>query len=692
MHSKFHFANKVLGLLLVFGVVMGTAPLVFADSVYSITESTGTVGVSGVFEIEYTVDTSQQTWANGDILNIVVPSNFTGQALSLTAEYDTDTNNDGSGEIAISAGPGNGQYFISGGNTINVRWSLVGWGAVANNASTIRVLLTATPSYANASSSFVFGGLTANGADINPSGSDTVNVSAADANASLSLSANSVVGVSGNTTLTLTLPYRLSLGDTVQFTLPSNLNALSAAFVSESFTGAGTFAACNAVVQTVTCTANGVVDLGTGNIVLSGIVSRYAKTGQTVTDLDIRDTSANASKALDSSVSVTDTTVGVLSSGSVLPSRLLLNTTSPTNVSFTSHAVIPSGGKIILVYPNGWDISQANGRSADETSMNGVWGITVAGQTATLTQIGGSSTPAGAVQFMIPFTTTPTAASGGTFTITSTTLAGESIETQTGIAEPVMDSTVAIPPTTIGVPSSLKAVDSDGGVLLTWEDPADNQSKKILIFRYNPDGGNTGYQIATVLLGTESYLDTNVKTGETVYYFLRAESKRAIGSQTDIISFIVGSTVGVSNDDGEGSQGDTSTEVGSNGNESEVGDEVTEEATEEETTEQAYSETEDTVSVEPVSLFEDVDDGLIASVNYLAEMDIIQGNPDGSYAPERDLNNAEAAALVIRITGTQNSVDENPYSDVPNDAWYKDYALTLHEEGLLDEASAFNTN
>jgi hypothetical protein len=255
--------------------------LLQAASIY-ITETTGTVGTSATFEIEYTVDTSQHTWATADTLTLLVPDNFVLPSLSFTAEYDSDVNNDGVGETAISPGLGNGQSVVSSGNLITIKWHTGLWGAVVNNASTIRILLTANPSFENTSSTFTFGGSTANGADLAISGSDLVNVAAADAAASVLLTGNQVVAVRGNLVLSLNLPVRLTLNDTVVFTLPSNLILGDIVFLSETFLGAGSFSSCTALAQTVTCTADGIIRPAR-NVVWGGF--KICFYGETVTAL-----------------------------------------------------------------------------------------------------------------------------------------------------------------------------------------------------------------------------------------------------------------------------------------------------------------------------------------------------------------------------------------------------------------------
>jgi hypothetical protein len=141
-------------------------------------------------------------------------------------------------------------------------------------------------------------------ADLSGPVTDTV---ASDAATSLVLGTNSVVGMAGNSTLTFTLGYAMANTDTVVFTVPANLDVSKATFSADTFGGAGAFT-CNAMLQIITCTSNGTITAGTGTIIMTGIVSKYAATSQTITSFSINDVSAGgADISSDASGPVTDT-------------------------------------------------------------------------------------------------------------------------------------------------------------------------------------------------------------------------------------------------------------------------------------------------------------------------------------------------------------------------------------------------
>jgi hypothetical protein len=91
----------------------------------------------------------------------------------------------------------------------------------------------------------------------------TIATQAADAAASVALGLNQTVGATGDTTLTLTLPVALDADDTIELTFPASMNVASAAFSSETFSGAGTISGCAVASQLVTCTAGGAITAGT---------------------------------------------------------------------------------------------------------------------------------------------------------------------------------------------------------------------------------------------------------------------------------------------------------------------------------------------------------------------------------------------------------------------------------------------
>lgn len=155
---------------------------------------------------------------------------------------------------------------------------------------------------------------------------------AADAVASLALAGNSVVGVTGNSTLTITLPTALLTGGDIIFILPDNLGVpVGMVFVSQSFGGAGTFA-CLGAAQVVTCTSDvATIPAGTGTIVLSGVESLSVASGQLLSAVIVQQGSnlkavgATGNGVTNTTLTAVSTTVTSISFGSSpLPTNLKL--------------------------------------------------------------------------------------------------------------------------------------------------------------------------------------------------------------------------------------------------------------------------------------------------------------------------------------------------------------------------------
>ncbi|MBD3360995.1 hypothetical protein GF366_04310, partial [Candidatus Peregrinibacteria bacterium] len=72
-------------------------------------------------------------------------------------------------------------------------------------------------------------------------------------------------------------------------------------------------------------------------------------------------------------------------------------------------------------------------------------------------------------------------------------------------------------------------------------------------------------------------------------------------------------------------------------------------------------------------------------IEAMGEVNVVEGDPDGGFRPDDGLNRAEAAALLYRILGlgTPEAPTEKPFSDVEVDAWYAGYVNELKDMELL---------
>lgn len=280
------------------------------------------------------------------------------------------------------------------------------------------------------------GGVTYGNGDSNTELSAT----AADAGATFTL-ANAAVAGSGTLTLNFTVIRDIDAGDTVSWTMPAWITVTQGALTVDS---GGISVNCTGVNATrvITCTSTGNAVAYGGvnvNVVLAAgsVTANYVATGtNAITDFLVYDTSLSANTSTDSTVDITNTTIGALSATNVEPAVLTASTSTTATISFTSATSIPNLGKIAVTFPAGYDVSGANGATASSLSgLNGTWTASVAGQVVTLTQTGGSSSAAGAKSLVLSGIITPSSLGAtGTYTITTKIAAGNNIETNAAVA------------------------------------------------------------------------------------------------------------------------------------------------------------------------------------------------------------------------------------------------------------------
>lgn len=390
MYLLQYLKNKAASVIM-FVTILLTAlipNMVFAVSTYTSSVSTATVGTGITPTITYGYS-PQQTWASGDTLTIDLPANFPAwSSVTFTAEFDQDSTNNGVNETAITSGGSNGQYSISG-RTLTIKWD--GTWSLTPGSSQVRVVVTAgmIPQYSGSSSTITFGGATANGGDTNPSGTATINVSAAAANPSLALAGNSVVGGTGNSTLTITTPVDLATGGKIIFTAPSNLFVGLVAFGSHTFSGGGTFSSCSASGQVITCTASGTITAGTATIVMSGIKARYVASGQTLSSISVTDGTNTEASA--SSGSVTNTTAGDAAASLSLAGNSAVGGSGNATLTLTTEG-LQTGSKVIFTAPSNLDVSGVTWVSQSIDGGAGTFSCVAVGQVVTCTSATASIT------------------------------------------------------------------------------------------------------------------------------------------------------------------------------------------------------------------------------------------------------------------------------------------------------------
>ncbi|MGI5825525.1 MAG: S-layer homology domain-containing protein [Bacillota bacterium] len=80
-----------------------------------------------------------------------------------------------------------------------------------------------------------------------------------------------------------------------------------------------------------------------------------------------------------------------------------------------------------------------------------------------------------------------------------------------------------------------------------------------------------------------------------------------------------------------------------------------------------------------------------ADINYLAEQKIVNGNPDGTFAPNAGISRAEAIAMLVRGFNITSDITENPFVDIDGH-WGKSFIIAAYNAGIVkgSDASHFN--
>lgn len=98
-------------------------------------------------------------------------------------------------------------------------------------------------------------------------------------------------------------------------------------------------------------------------------------------------------------------------------------------------------------------------------------------------------------------------------------------------------------------------------------------------------------------------------------------------------------------------------------------------------------------SVEETPAFSDIDDLPWAkdAIEFLYKKKVVNGNPDGTFAPNNNVTRAEFIKMVVEAMGIGSAYDHTPFSDVAPDSWYATYVARAYKEGIAlgDDSGRF---
>jgi len=210
---------------------------------------------------------------------------------------------------------------------------------------------------------------------------------------------------------------------------------------------------------------------------------------------------------------------------------------------------------------------------------------------------------------------------------------------------------------------------SNSSIELTWQDPVDLDLTSIQVLRGVDPLPISGTTYATVLGGVEAYEETGLTVGETVHYIIRASDGLNLSANTEEVTLTL-----VDLDTAT-----TTTATTSDTSEEDTG-------AVDDTTETATTDTTTTTSAPvDVTFTDELPSWAEVAITALAEAGVVTGNPDGSFAPNNNLNRAEAATMLWRVLdlGDPTGADAAPFTDVALNEWYTDYVASLKGLSLV---------
>ncbi len=358
------------GLAILFTLVFLTSPfysvpLSLAVTTASVTGYTSpmVVGTPDDMELEFTIDTTELTWANDDYFYITLTSQelaLNGWSdLDIAVEFDEDSTNNGVGETPINEGGigSRGEYFIDE-FVLNVYWDEDAW--AADTGDTIRIEITdLVPQYDNDSATIVFDAFTAIEGTW-PVDQVTIPVDPADADATVTLGDNATVGTAGDTTVEFTIPLDLDVYDYVLIEFPDQMDTSAVAYSSKTFAGAGDFECASLTSPQVRCDPTGAITAGEGEIILSGIYVTSDDSSNTY-ELDIYE-NGTWFMALDETVPTTNGVAADANASVTLGDNAVVGASGTTTVTLTIPVEVSSDTGVeieIMSFPDFIDVSGA---------------------------------------------------------------------------------------------------------------------------------------------------------------------------------------------------------------------------------------------------------------------------------------------------------------------------------------------
>ncbi|MFZ5364652.1 MAG: peptidoglycan-binding protein [Patescibacteria group bacterium] len=244
-----------------------------------------------------------------------------------------------------------------------------------------------------------------------------------------------VAGHVGTNLITFSAVGGIPTGGKIKITFPSGFDVSAAA--DSSCVGLTGTVSTSVSGQTVTLSrdassagqASGTVSCSIDNIknpTVSGSTGTYLITTADPTDTTISTASPTADTI----------TAGALSSADVQPDTTLISAANTVSVNFNGTNPLPGDGKIVIVFPAGYDLTGVGTADMSCTGLAGTLSASTAGNTLTAARSGGSATSGGdAFSCAIANIINPTTAgSAGTYTLRTTNSVDAIIDENSSVA------------------------------------------------------------------------------------------------------------------------------------------------------------------------------------------------------------------------------------------------------------------
>ena len=107
-----------------------------------------------------------------------------------------------------------------------------------------------------------------------------------------------------------------------------------------------------------------------------------------------------------------------------------------------------------------------------------------------------------------------------------------------------------------------------------------------------------------------------------------------------------------------------------------------------------YLQLQDAAEEDTLLPFEDVEptDWFYSSVLQAYQMEIISGTSETTFEPDEDMSRAAAVQILYNMNGNPEPTASSPFTDVDEDAWYKDAVDWAWSTGCIDGVSSTSFN